>query len=123
MRYFTRDEAEQLLPEARRRIAGVAAAVAELNVLSAAVERGAGTQGGLAEAKALDALIHDELAWFAREGIEVKGVAPALLDFPALVDERVIMLCWLEGEPAISFYHPPETGFAGRAPLRELGGV
>ena len=123
MRYFTREEAEGLLPEARRRIAAIATAVADLNVLSAAVEHGDGTQGGLADAKALDALIHDELAWFGREGIEVKGVAPGLLDFPALVDDRVILLCWLEGEPAISFYHPPETGFAGRAPLRELGGV
>ncbi len=121
-RYFTLEEASALLPEARWRIHEIARQVAELQAIAAAVDQGSDApSGGVPEAKALDARIHEGLDWFTRQGIQVKGVAPALLDFPALVDGRELLLCWLQGEDEIGWYHSVETGFVGRAPISELG--
>ncbi len=122
VRYFTLAEASALLPEARRRIEEVAALSGELRELLSALQRGsAEPPGGIPEAKALEARVHEGLEWFEEKGVQVKGVAPALLDFPARVGREDILLCWLQGEEEIGWYHRPEAGFLGRAPIAELG--
>lgn len=121
-RYFSLQQASALLPEARGRIQEIAGLVAELQAIATAFNQGIDSdRGGVAEVKALDARIDEALGWFTRQGILVKGVAPALLDFPALVDGRELLLCWLQGEEEIGWYHPAETGFVGRAPISQLG--
>jgi len=62
--------------------------------------------GGLAEMKALQARLDHMLEWFSGQGIELKGLAPVLVDFPAELDGESVRLCWLEGE----------TELAGRFP-------
>jgi hypothetical protein len=123
-RRFSLEEASALLPEARRRIAEVARMSAELQRLALTIQRGEHDPGAIPEAKALEARTDDRLSWFREQGILVKGVAPALLDFPARghVDgeERDVLLCWREGEDEIAFFHPPDTGYLGRAPLTDL---
>jgi hypothetical protein len=46
-----------------------------------------------------------------------------LLDFPAIIDNQEVYLCWKLGEDRIRFYHRQDEGFAGRKPLdpRDLG--
>lgn len=122
VRYFTLTEASALLPEARRRIEEVAVLSGELRELLMALQRGADdTPGGIPEAKALEARVHEGLEWFTEHGVQVKGVAPALLDFPARVRGEDILLCWLQGEEEIGWYHRPDAGFLGRASIAELG--
>src|SRR6185295_1158558 len=53
----------------------------------------------------------------ATEGVEIKGVEPALLDFPALRYGQEVFLCWRSGESHVAAWHPMTTGFAGRRPL------
>lgn len=50
-------------------------------------------------------------------GVELKGLDDALVDFPSLRSGRVVYLCWKLDEPEIAWWHPVETGFAGRQPL------
>jgi hypothetical protein len=50
-------------------------------------------------------------------GVEVKGFAPLLVDFPSELDGSPVLLCWLEGEAELGWYHRPEYGFVGRRPL------
>lgn len=122
VRYFTLSEATALLPEARRRIEEVAALSGELRELLMALQTGAEQPpGGIPEAKALEARVHERLEWFTEQGVQVKGIAPALLDFPARVGGEDILLCWLQGEQEIAWYHRPEAGFLGRAPISGLG--
>lgn len=53
-----------------------------------------------------------------REGIVLRDLDQGLVDFPAQTgDGRPYLLCWLVGEPAVTWWHWPETGFAGRTPL------
>lgn len=73
--------------------------------------------GGLAEVKALQARLNDMLEWFTDQGIEVKGYAPVLIDFPAELGGVSVRLCWVEGEPELAWYHRSDLGFAGRRRL------
>lgn len=116
MRYFTLDEANALLPEARQRLAVIQDLAAELNRGAAALSSGA-PDVVPADLKAVEARISEALEWFTAEGIHVKGIAPALLDFPARHDDADVLLCWLETEDTVTHYHPLDTGFAGRTPL------
>ena len=53
-------------------------------------------------------------------GVEVKEVERGLLDFPAVIEEVTAYWCWRAGEPDIEWWHPRDTGFAGR---QRIGGA
>ena len=54
------------------------------------------------------------------EGIVLRDLDAGLVDFPArLEDGREYLLCWVLGEPAVEWWHWPDTGFAGRRPLSD----
>ena len=40
-----------------------------------------------------------------------------LIDFPAIIDGREVMLCWRTDEDDIKFYHDVDEGYAGRKPI------
>jgi hypothetical protein len=50
-------------------------------------------------------------------GCVVKDLDVGLLDFPALLDNEEVYLCWRLGEDRIRFWHRQDEGFAGRKPL------
>ena len=56
-------------------------------------------------------------------GCLIKDLEVGLLDFPAVIDNEEVYLCWKLGEDRIRFYHRQDEGFAGRKPLdpRDLG--
>jgi hypothetical protein len=133
---FTLGEAQTLLPvvEALLKRAQAAAAEAaefeqEMQLLShriflsggmhvdvsAAARRRAEREKAVQEAKGTLAEI-DEI------GVRVKDLQEGLLDFPAVMDGRPVLLCWKLGEPAIAHWHTEEEGFAGRKPLDDRFG-
>lgn len=50
-------------------------------------------------------------------GIVIKDLDTGLVDFPALRDGREVYLCWQLGEPHVAWWHETSTGFSGRMPL------
>lgn len=52
-------------------------------------------------------------------GIEVKGPLEGLIDFPTEIEGIAAYWCWQVGEPNIGWWHPQDTGFAGRRPIAE----
>ena len=93
--------------EARETLADLLPVIAEFIALRADVlEFGEGRER-------LDAL----LGTIQDTGVEVKGFAPLLLDFPAEFEGEVVDLCWLEGDMQLAWYHRSDHGFAGRRPL------
>jgi len=56
-------------------------------------------------------------------GCVIKDLDVGLLDFPSVIDNEEVYLCWKLGEDRIRFYHRQDEGFAGRKPLdpRDLG--
>jgi hypothetical protein len=115
-RLFTLGEARGLLPDMLKRADEVISVRADLVELQAALELGEPRSrlGGLAEAKGFQAQLSELLGWFPAQGIELKSIAPLLADFPAEMDGESVLLCWLEGERELAWYHKPEYGFAGR---------
>lgn len=114
-RVFTLDEARGLVPEVLSRAAELVAVRADLVDLQTALDRGVPSRlGALPEAKGLEARLSELLSWFPEQGLDVKGVAPLLVDFPATLNGEAVLLCWLEGEHELGWYHKPEHGFAGR---------
>jgi hypothetical protein len=53
-------------------------------------------------------------------GVEMKGIDSGLIDFPAEVDGRPVLLCWQLGEESVQYWHEEEAGFAGRQPVTSL---
>jgi hypothetical protein len=110
--------ARMLLPEVRRRVDALIEVRADLTELSEDLRRfGSSALGGLAEMKALQARLDHMLEWFSGQGIELKGLAPVLVDFPAELDGESVRLCWLEGETELAWYHRSDLGLAGRRRL------
>jgi hypothetical protein len=50
-------------------------------------------------------------------GCVVKDLDIGLLDFPTQFRGQEVYLCWKLGEPAISWWHGTDEGFAGRKPI------
>ncbi len=116
MRTFTRDEAFAAVPGLVALADELVAARAELTVAVRSEPA-----APLAERKALEAMFADLLDRVADIGVQVKGWAPLLVDFPVVHDGREVLLCWLEGDRELTWYHEIEHGFAGRRPIADLG--
>ena len=132
-RTFTLAEAESLLPilESLLRSAMQAKAVmeevdAELGALKSRVFMNGGMfvdalavsrrkgQREKAIQQAKDAVAEIDAA-----GVQVKDLDIGLLDFPCVVADEVILLCWRLGEQGIAHWHSTSEGFAGRKPIDE----
>ncbi|WP_220202910.1 DUF2203 domain-containing protein [Reticulibacter mediterranei] len=127
--YFTREEAEALLPEItvvlykiQESHRNVLALKTELEEIQAQAmgnghhlyERILRLQQDVAASmqQLRDAL--EELEPF---GCELKDPAIGLIDFLSLRDGEEVYLCWKLGEQSVAFWHYLHTGFAGRQPL------
>jgi len=63
------------------------------------------------------AVVKSALERIEATGCLVKDLDVGLLDFPAIVEDEEVYLCWRLGEDRIRFYHRQDEGFAGRKPL------
>ena len=119
-KHFTVDEANAALAELvplleALRDAQRAMAERQDDVLTSSTGNG----GGKAGAEFLEA---SQQAGRAMAGIDELGIIvrdpeAGLVDFPAERDGDEIFLCWRLGEDAVEWWHPVDTGFAGRQPL------
>jgi hypothetical protein len=53
-------------------------------------------------------------------GVAIKSIDQGLLDFPSLMFNEEIWLCWKEGETEIKFWHGKDEGFNGRKPIENI---
>ena len=61
----------------------------------------------------------DVLAEIEAIGVQIKDLDIGLLDFPCVVGDEIVLLCWKAGEEKIQFWHGLEEGFRGRKPIDE----
>lgn len=74
-----------------------------------------------AEAEAHAADVEAVLAEVRATGADVKDPLLGLVDFPhRRANGEVVLLCYRDDEPDLGYWHPLDTGFAGRRPLTEL---
>ena len=124
MKLFSIDEANALLPTARR-IVGAARrdharlVVSQENARAAAASAqfGGGMEGGTGYVETLVRLA-EHAGKLEALGVQLKDYERGLIDFPTMRDGRVVLLCWQLGEgDTIEWWHDLEAGFAGRQPL------
>ena len=53
-------------------------------------------------------------------GAELKSIDNGLIDFPTHIEGVEAYWCWRAGEDDIAWWHPRDTGFAGRRAITEL---
>ena len=125
-RLFTLEEANALLPELRELLAELRRAVEEHDAVAPEARtarakiRGNG-RGIREEPLARQEATHEQIRRLSGRiqelGIELKDPRTGLVDFPSLREGRTVYLCWKLDEPAVAYWHPVDTGFAGRRPL------
>ncbi|MEV4643089.1 DUF2203 domain-containing protein [Actinoplanes sp. NPDC049548] len=119
MGLFTLAEARAELARLRPVLDEIVTVRADMVELTAALTPGGEptSLGGLPERKAAEARLNELMTEVQQTGAELKGIAPLLVDFPGELDGVPVLLCWLEGEPELGWYHRTGLGFAGRRPL------
>jgi hypothetical protein len=129
MRLFTLDEARATLAGMRPlliQLSEVAARLRDFQRVVSASARGSSADGhALADpwldesdpGHELGTQMQQLLNRLNEAGIEVKDPIRGLIDFRHERDGRVVYLCYHLEEPDIGYWHPLETGFAGRQPL------
>ena len=129
-KYFTRDEAEALLPRVesllreiqtlREQVVELEEQLAELRVklMSNGHQRGDEMQRTQASLMSASAEITRRVRNIAALGVLVKDLDTGLIDFPTLRGGREVYLCWRLGEGSrIAWWHEVDSGFAGRQRL------
>jgi hypothetical protein len=121
-RHFTREEANALLPRLKPLLRQLRDAKDELTdeeaheVLSeASAGNGGGEEGRQVGVAFLE--VRRLLETLEESGIVLRDIDRGLVDFPALMDDREILLCWELGEDEVSFWHDLSSGYRGRQPL------
>ena len=129
-RLFTVEQANAALPLVRaivKDLAELSREVVErrerISFLSAGREKHAGDpyQDDLAQIEEDLEKDLQRLQGFVEElrdlGVEPKSGTEGLVDFPSMMDGRVVYLCWRLGEPEVLHWHDVDAGFRGRQPL------
>lgn len=121
-RHYTKEEAEALLPQVRvwfTEIDELRHGMREMNEALSAQQADGSDLGGETVNRSLraQARIQTLLDEFQSREIQVKDLDRWLIDFPALIGGREVLLCWKRGEEAIEYWHDLHSGYAGRTPL------
>jgi hypothetical protein len=130
-KYFSRHEAEQLLPmiEEFLKVAqdhkqAVDAAQVELSKAASRIMVLGGSYPPYsdlvkkrAERDQASERIVETISKIQETGCLVKDIDEGLIDFPSIIEGQEAFLCWKQGEVRIEFWHGLEDGFAGRKRL------
>ncbi|USG68200.1 DUF2203 domain-containing protein [Brevibacillus ruminantium] len=121
-KYFTLDEANQLLPyvreelsflqETKRRFYSMYEELQQVKKQQPQDEQAVFTLECRLEFMDLESQLH--ISQLMEKGIQVKDIDIGLFDFPSVINGEEVLLCWRAGEPRIMHYHSLTDGFAGR---------
>jgi len=122
--HYTRNEARALLPQIRRWLKRLVELRGEIqkcekrlnNLMAPGRDLGGPAVNGWVRALAE---VQGILLEFQRRDIQIKDIDRGLIDFPAIIDEKEVFLCWEQEEEDIEFWHELDTGYGGRERLSE----
>ncbi len=118
IKYFTQHEAKRTLPLVKQIVRDILSNANQIKDLAESLG------GKIEDSQEIQQLISD-IDSFIKElndiGCTYKdwNFQIGLVDFPAIIDNEEVLLCWRSDEDDIRFYHGIEEGFAGRKPIPE----
>ncbi len=122
-RFFTIEEARQLLPSLKELMGQVRVITHRLEeyreVVQQLADSASSNTGGPEGTAYLEIVISLQscLTQLEETGCVLRSLQDGLIDFPHLKEGREIYLCWKYGEEDIQFWHEVDEGFSGRTPL------
>ena len=121
-KFYSVDEANALVPKLKpllQRIRDTQQALAEDKTIAAVREKASHNGGGLPGrhlselTRTLERDLHQLQEW----GIMLRDPSIGLIDFFHQRQGETVFLCWKLGESKVEWWHPIETGIAGREHL------
>lgn len=121
LKYFTPSEAKKTLPLVRKIVKDILETSREMRLIADEI-------GDSVESDSRILKFADNIEGFMKELEEIGcffkdwNFSIGLIDFPAIIDGKDVLLCWRSDEDDIMYYHEIEAGFAGRKliPSEEL---
>ncbi|HMD31977.1 MAG TPA: DUF2203 domain-containing protein [Candidatus Acidoferrales bacterium] len=110
-------EGRRALAEVEESLAGVAR---RIGMLGGSLVAGSEVSGMRTQHTQIGMKVQRMLEEIHATGCLVKDLEVGLLDFPAILHDEEVLLCWRLGEDRIRFYHGVNEGFASRRPLDPL---
>jgi hypothetical protein len=121
-RHYSIEQANAALQWVRERIERLRTArdgFADEDARDALGEATPGNGGGEPGRVVSEAFVELQAAANELDAMEVivRDLERGLVDFPAILDDREIYLCWEEGEDEIGYWHETDAGFSDRQDL------
>jgi len=115
---YTVEQASRTLPYVRRIVAEVMecyAALQELGKQHNALDEGSDERAAVKrEISGKASRLRECEQELLEIGVMLKDYEHGLIDFPAELDGRSILLCWESGEAEVSHWHETQEGYKGR---------
>ena len=122
--YFTPAQANAALPDVIKKFEAALAKKDEISKMEQQLQSCMSAGGKLGDYVRLKQRLNSAVTGFYRSvedlegtGIVVKSIDGGLLDFPSMMFDDEVWLCWKYGETEIKFWHEKDSGFGGRKPL------
>jgi hypothetical protein len=121
-RFYSVDEANGLIPKLKpllERIRKTQDELAKDKTVAAVREKAAQNGGGLPgrQLSTLTKTLEADLRQLDEWGIVLRDPSIGLIDFLHKREGETVFLCWKLGEARVEWWHPLETGIAGRQRL------
>lgn len=132
-RLFSREEANELIPSLQLSFATITQVRIGVEDLLSNLAEGDPTRvagilrgeepapaGEEREVEELQRLILDlgqAVEAVVAHGVIIQELDPAAVDFPSVVEGRLVLLSWQYGERSVEYFHEVEEGFEAREPL------
>jgi len=121
-KFYSVEEANALLPKLNpllQRIRDTQEAVAKDKTLAVVREKAAHNGGGLPgrHLSELTRTLDRDLRQLQEWGIVLRDPSIGLIDFLHQREGETVFLCWKLGETDVAWWHPVDTGIAGRQHL------
>ena len=122
-KHYTREEARSLLPQIRAWLDGLALLRRRFELLDKELSslRESGIELGgpkVVQWVKILAEMKQVLNEFHQREIQVKDLDRGLVDFPAIIGGKEVLLCWEKDEDDVEFWHDIDSGYAGREPIQ-----
>ncbi len=117
-KYFTPAEARRTLPLVKKIVKDILDTSREMRLLAEELK---GKVESDPDIQKLGADIESFLSELEEIGCFFKdwNFTLGLVDFPSVINDREVFLCWKSDEDDIRFYHDVQEGYAGRKPIPE----
>ncbi|MDQ7816291.1 MAG: DUF2203 domain-containing protein [Melioribacteraceae bacterium] len=117
-KYFTPEEAVKTLPLVKKIVSDILSDASQIRTISSAL---ASNIENNPEIIRLTENIKGYLEELEDVGCYFKdwNFQLGLVDFPSIIDDREVLLCWRSDEESIQFYHGVNEGYVGRKLIPE----